>query len=107
MRKKTIQRQQKWFNRIVIFLLISAVAWLIFAPDMGLISLQQKKSELKTLEREKAILLEKNKKLQLEVEQIKNDNAHLEQLAREKHNLLKKDEVIFDFSEDKKTSSKN
>lgn len=104
--KKSIHRQQKWFNRIMVALFLSIIAWLLFAPDMGLISLYQQKKKLKKVESERAALLEQNKKLQLEIELIKNDNAHLEQLARKEHNLMKKDEVVFDFSKEKKTESK-
>ena len=48
------------------------------------------------------MLEQQNRDLQAEIEQLKNDAEYLEQVAREKHGLLKKNEMVFDFSKEKK-----
>ncbi len=68
-----------------------------FAPygARNYISLRQKLSSI-SLEVNK--LQEQNKALKEEIQQIKHDPVYLEKIARKKYNLLKKNEIIFDFS---------
>lgn len=104
MKRPLTQLQQKRFTRIILVFVVLGVVWLIFAPKMGFIALYKSKANVAKLEHEKALLVKENEKLQMEIDRIQDDIEYLEKLAREKHNLLKKDEVIFDFSKEKKSS---
>ena len=94
--------QQKKFIRIVLVLIFLGICWLLFAPKMGVISLQKENSRLDALIQEKNRLREENEALRQEIEKIRNDIEYFEKLAREKHGLLKKNEFIFDFTQEKK-----
>ena len=94
--------QEKMFIRIAIFLVATAFAWLIFAPHIGILAYLQKQSRFRSLE-EKTFQLEKsNASLSTEIERLKNDPAYLEDVARREQGLLKKNEYIYDFSQQKK-----
>lgn len=94
--------QQSRFKRTVAILLVVALAWLLFAPGMGLISVQQERSRLEALRQQQKDLEEQNASLQEEIEKIESDIEYFERLAREKHGLLKKNEVLFDFGEEER-----
>ncbi len=99
--KKTLSPLQR--SRLVKVLLILACAallWLVFAPDMGLLSVKRENDRLQALQQKKEKLQQENAALRQEIERILNDIDYFEQLAREKHGLLKKNEMIFDFSKD-------
>ncbi len=94
--------QRKKFIRVVIILIVAALGWLLFAPDMGVITLQQEDKRLEALEQQKIKLEQENAALRLEIEKIQNDIEYFERLAREKHGLLKKNEMVFDFNKEEK-----
>ena len=106
MKKKTKKHlsplQQSRLIRITVLLSLVAFAWLIFAPHSGLWSLLQQHSRLKTLERKTSTLEHDNKALEEEISRLRNDPAYLEEVARREHGLLKKNEYIYDFSQQKK-----
>ena len=54
--------------------------------------------QISALNAEKQELVEKNNALRAEVMRMKTDMRYLEDVAREQHGLLKKDETVFDFS---------
>lgn len=83
-------------------LVIMAFAWLIFAPHSGIWALLQQHSRRKVLEEKTAALEADNKALEKEIEQLRKDPAYLEDVARREHGLLKKNEYIYDFSQQKK-----
>lgn len=74
------------------------VLWILFAPGRGLISYLQLRREVATLTEENTRLQGKMAELNAEMQKLKSDNAYLEQVARGKYGMLKKDEMIFDFS---------
>jgi len=98
--------QGRLFVRIVVVLLVAALAWIILAPRSGILAYLQKRSELHDL-REKTVFLEQsNEKLIEEVGRLRDDPAYLEEIARREHGLLKKNEYIYDFSQQRKNESK-
>lgn len=92
--------QQTRLIKIAVILALSAIAWLLFAPNMGVISLHQENKRLEMLQQQKYKLEQENAALQLEIEKIQNDIEYFEKIAREKHGLLKKNEIIFDFNKE-------
>mgnify|MGYP001552465207 CR=1 FL=1 len=105
-RQKLTPLQQKRLLKISAILLLAAIVWLFFAPDMGLLSWREKQSEFQQLQERKVQLEKENDMLRQEIERIEGDIEYFEKLAREKHGLLKKNEVLFDFSKDKKKKEK-
>ena len=97
--------QERLFVRIMAVLLVAALAWIILAPRSGILAYLQQRSELREL-REKTVFLEQsNEKLKEEVDRLRDDPAYLEEVARREHGLLKKNEYIYDFSQQRKKES--
>lgn len=94
--------QEKMFIRIAIFLVTAAFAWVVFAPHIGILAYLQKKSRFRSLEEKTVQLEQSNTSLSNEIERLKNDPAYLEDVARREQGLLKKNEYIYDFSQQKK-----
>ena len=86
--------------KILLILACAALLWIVFAPNMGLLSVKRENDRLQALQQKKAQLEQENAALRQEIERIQNDIEYFEQLAREKHGLLKKNEMIFDFSKE-------
>ncbi|MBT8333792.1 MAG: septum formation initiator family protein, partial [Deltaproteobacteria bacterium] len=84
-------------------LVVVSMIWLLFAPGTGVYSLLKVRNKTNRLEQETKELIQANKDLQAEIERLKNDPAYLEQIAREKYGMLKKNERVFDFSGPKKS----
>ena len=55
---------------------------------------------MEELQHQKTRLQQENEALRQEIERIEGDIEYLERIAREKHGLLKKNEMLFDFDED-------
>lgn len=94
--------QEKRFSRIVVVLLAASLALLIFAPHSGVLAVLQRHSRLKALQQKASLLEKSNKELEKEISRLRNDPAYLEEVARREHGLLKKNEYIYDFSQQKK-----
>lgn len=92
--------QRSRLMKVITILLFLALSWLLFAPEMGVISVQKERSRLEALRQQKQELREQNAALQQEIDKIYSDIEYFERLAREKHGLLKKNEMLFDFGED-------
>ncbi|MGB5231318.1 MAG: septum formation initiator family protein [Desulfoprunum sp.] len=98
--------QEKLFVRITVVLLVVALAWIIFSPRSGALAYLQQRSKLHNL-RERTVKLEQsNEELEKETEKLRNDPGYLEEVARREHGLLKKNEYIYDFSQQRGKESK-
>ncbi len=100
-KKKLTPLQENRLLKIIIVLIVGAFAWLLFAPGTGLYSLIKLRSKSSELELQTQALIKSNEELRAEIERLKHDQAYLEQVAREKYGLLKKNERVFDFSRNK------
>ncbi|MGA7278682.1 MAG: septum formation initiator family protein [Desulfocapsaceae bacterium] len=101
-KKKLTPLQENRLLKIIIMLICGSVAWLLFAPGTGLYSLIKLRSETARLEEQTKDLVKTNEELRAEIERLKHDEHYLEQVAREKYGLLKKNERVFDFSSNQK-----
>lgn len=90
--------QQKKLYRISFLLVVIFLLVLFFAPGRGLFFLRGQKMQVIALNAEKQKLVEKNNVLREEIKRVTTDVRYLEEVAREQHGLLKKDEMVFDFS---------
>lgn len=100
-KKKLTALQENRLLKIIIVLIVGAVVWLLFAPGTGVYSLIKLRSKSSELELQTKALVKSNEELRAEIERLKHDQAYLEQVAREKYGLLKKNERVFDFSRSK------
>lgn len=106
-KKKLTPLQQIRLLKIIIVLVVASLAWLLFAPGTGVYSLLKMRSKVASLEIETKELVQSNEKLRAEIERLKNDPVYLEEIAREKYGLIKKNEQVFDFSRQQKNSGKD
>jgi cell division protein FtsB len=90
--------QQKKLYRISFLLVAIFLLFLFFTPGKGLYFLRKQKMQVAALNAEKQDLEKKNKALREEIKRVTTDVHYLEEVAREQHGLLKKDEMVFDFS---------
>jgi len=97
---KTSLRKYKFLMLSAILLCLTLGLWVYFAP-YGVYNYLSLQSKFKKVSSEVVNLREQNQALREEIQQIKNDPDYLEKIARQKYNLLKKNELIFDFSKRK------
>ncbi len=91
---------------LVIFcFIIMACIYLFFLADRSLLSILRKKSQVTQLEKEKKELILNNAELEREIKRAENDMEYIESIAR-KRNLVKKNEIIIDFSSQTKNKTK-
>ena len=98
--------QQNRLLKIILALVVLSMLWILFAPGTGVYSLLKLRNQALELEKQTRELAEINQSLREEIHRLKNDPVYLEQIAREKYGMLKKNERVFDFSKPRKTSSK-
>ena len=104
LRKREDEEQH---DKKLMMLLGAAIAlllllWIVFAPGRGFLHYVKLHREIKTLNEENERLEARNVELTADIQRLQSDNAYLEKIAREKHGLLKKDEMVFDFESKKK-----
>lgn len=84
--------------RILLAAALFLLLFLLFAPNCGLRSywLLQKKN--KQLTQENLRLTQENLRLKEDIQRIQHDDHYLEQIAREKYNMLRKNEEVYYIS---------
>ena len=55
------------------------------------------KEKLKTAQSENSQAQAENERLRLKIQKIQNDPSYLEEIARKDYDLLKKNEIVFEF----------
>ncbi len=91
------KREKRAIRRITLAVIILGVLFLVFAPGRGLLSHRKMKKEIQELVRDNRTLHQRNVELAEEIERLKNDEAYLEQFAREKYGMLKKNEEVYEL----------
>lgn len=99
---KKIQRPER--QRLIA--LIAAVslafaAWLAFSPH-GAMRYYRVSRDLRTARAENQRITAENKELAEEIHRLKNDRAYQEDMARRNFGMVRKNEMVFDFSSEKK-----
>jgi cell division protein FtsB len=94
-------------NRKVLWILGAAVVvlcllWFLFAPGRGYVQYRKLQREIDSLNKENSRLEAKNTELVEDIKRLKSDEAYIEDVARKKHGLLKKDEMVYEFEPAKK-----
>jgi cell division protein FtsB len=78
---------------IIILLLL----WHLFSP-YGLVRYFQLQNELAEIRTQNEQLTRHNEELTAELNRFKKDDAFFTEIARKQHGMIKKNEIIFDFS---------
>ena len=111
MKRNTTQKltplQQLWLRRAIGLLVLFALAWLLFFPGSGLLTIFSKREEVQALQAETEHLEKDNAHLQEGIDKMKNDPAHLEEVARRDFGLLKPNERVYDFAKPAPDDDKN
>lgn len=105
-KQKLSSVQESRVMKIIFALLVIALLWVIFAPGSGLVTLINKRSEMKKLQEETTQIEHQIGELQKEIDRLHNDPEYLEEVARKDFGLLKKNEKVFDFSTSKSKKNK-
>ena len=97
-KRKLSPLQHTRLLRISVVLLLLFLAWVLFSPGSGVVAIWRKRTDLHSLEQQNRQLETANAQLQQEIDKLQNDPAYLEDIARREHNLLKKNERVFEFA---------
>jgi cell division protein FtsB len=76
--------------------------WILFAPGRGYFQYRKLQREISALTQENSQLEAKNAELSKDIKRLQSDDTYLEEVARKKHGLLKKNETVYEFEAPKK-----
>ncbi|MBU0480668.1 MAG: septum formation initiator family protein [Proteobacteria bacterium] len=93
-------REKRKLGNIIIAALLFLVIWILFSP-WGLVKHVRINNELETVRQSNRELIEKNRLLEEEITRLTSDPVYLEEIARKKFGLVRKNELVFDFSKTK------
>jgi cell division protein FtsB len=88
--------ERRFVKRIILFVAAASVLWVLFAPDWGVVHYRQMQKQIDSLALENRNLEQRNVELKKEIDRLQNDDAYLEQLARQKYGLLKENETVYE-----------
>ncbi|HIJ90734.1 MAG TPA: septum formation initiator family protein [Deltaproteobacteria bacterium] len=84
-----------------VFIVTVVGAWSVFGP-YGALKYYGVANELNEIQAQNEQLREANTALRQEITKLKKDPVYLEEVARRKFGLIKKNEVIYEFPEKKR-----
>jgi cell division protein FtsB len=87
---------KKIISILLLIILLALLSITVFG-QRGLLHMARLKEELKRFEVSNQKLQQENTALKKEIEQLKNDRRHLEELARDELGLTKENELIYDL----------
>jgi len=88
------KRKLLYLGLAVAFLLL---LWFFFAPERGYLQYRKLQREVTGMTLEKNRLEAKNIELAEEIRRLRSDDVYLEDVARKRHGLLKKNETVYEF----------
>lgn len=86
------------FKISLLIIILGSLAFLFFHEN-GILKFLKLRSELSKIDTEIKISEEKLKSLQAEIDSLQNSKAKIERVAREKFNMMKKNEKTFKIEE--------
>jgi cell division protein FtsB len=90
-----LDKKVLWFLGAIVFAFF--LLWIFFAPGRGLLHYLKLQKEITALTEENNRLEARNIELSEDIKRLRSDDKYLEEVARKKHGLLKKNETVFDF----------
>lgn len=104
LRKKQEEHQQEtkmlWYFGLIV--VACFLLWILFAPGRGYLHYRKLQREITTLTQENSRLEGRNIELSQDIKRLQSDDTYLEEVARKKHGLLKKNESVYEFEASKK-----
>ena len=99
---KKIKRPERQRLIAVIAALVTVLtAWLAFSP-YGAVRYYRVHREMRSVQADNQRISKENKELAKEIYRLKSDRAYQEAVARQNFGMIKKNEMVFDFSGEKK-----
>ena len=98
---KRILQERKALQIAAAAIILLILLWVVFSSRMGIVRFFQTNREREAVQTANKDLEQKNKRLQDEVDRLENDPATIEEVARKQFGLIKKNEIIYDFSKKK------
>ena len=92
---------QRRFTTFLIVIVAVTLGLLLFSP-FGIKRAMETRRQLQEVKDENKLLMEQNEALQKEKIRLERDPIYLEKVAREKHGLVKKGEIVFEFKDNKR-----
>ena len=92
----------KVYNRrilIPVFLLLSVMILFTFFGEKGLLKVYRLRRELREIERANMELRRENERLRAEIDNLRTNNKYIEELARRELGLVRKGEIVYQFSQ--------
>lgn len=97
MTTKLSQTDKRRFNLFVGVIATATLGLVLFSP-FGIKRALENRRQLQEVKAENDRLMADNEALKKEITKLERDPDYLETVAREKHGLLKKGEMVFDFN---------
>jgi cell division protein FtsB len=98
---KSLLQDRKTIQIAVAAIILLILLWVAFSARTGIVRFFQANREREAVQAANQDLEQKNKQLQDEVDRLENDPAAIEEVARKQFGLIKKNEIIYDFSKQK------
>ncbi len=93
--EKQLQKRSLW--GVGLILAVFFLFWILFAPGRGFLQYRKLQRDRASLAQENRQLQKKNIELSEEIKRLQTDDAYLEQVARKKYGLLRKNEAVYEF----------
>lgn len=95
------KREKKRLILIFSLVLFLVLLWLAFSPN-GFLNYCELKKNAAELRIKNQDVVKKNNELQREIDGLENDPAYIEEVARTRYNMVKKNEIVIEFNKKKK-----
>ena len=89
--------ERRFIIRLVIVTAILLILIYVVGSGRSLLSYHRLQGQVDSLTMVNKNLGERNAQLRREIDCLQHDDAYLEELARQKYGLLKKNEMVFEF----------
>ena len=93
------QDRKNFFTYLGIAIIALLLCWHLFS-SYGLVGYFHLEKKLAGLTAENDRLQEQNTQLRNDLKRFANDNAYFSEIARKRHGMIKKNEILFDFEKD-------
>jgi len=101
MSRRNLLQDRKTIQITAAAIILLILLWVVFSSHTGIVRFFQANREKEAVLTANKDLEEKNKQLQDEIDRLENDPATIEEVARKQFGLIKKNEIIYDFSNQK------
>lgn len=97
-KQETIRYDKKKMVSWGVVVAVIFLFWTLFAPERGYFQYRKLQKQVAGMTLEIDRLEAKNTELAEEIKRLRSDEDYLENVARMRHNLLKKNETVYEFN---------